>query len=205
MTKSNSYKLGYHQYPFIELRYVIGGFRQQNNNFTYHIGIRFPFFFLLVYNWFFTINITYTWIGGKWAISCAARPFWVVKSLLVNTTFMDLWDITLLCITLWTLCRRSATSDARKPKASKANGIKVCWLSEHAFSCLVTLLDAAFRAECPTVKAPTLKPTSGETSVKSTHACFPPTHPYTITSACLSVDLLSNGSVKSSYFLWKLW
>ena len=31
------------------------------------------------------------------------------------------------------------------------------------FSCLVTLLDAAFRVVCPTVKALIPKPTSGET------------------------------------------
>jgi len=64
------------------------------------------------------------------------------------------------------------------------------------FSCLVTLLDAAFRAACPTVKDLTPSPTSGETSVKSTHASFPPTHQYTITSPSLSDDLLSSRSVE---------
>ena len=63
------------------------------------------------------------------------------------------------------------------------------------FLMFATLLDAAFRVACPTVKGLTPNPTSGETPVKSTHACFPPTHPYTITSAGLSVDLLSNGPV----------
>ncbi|XP_024638431.1 uncharacterized protein [Medicago truncatula] len=62
--------------------------------------------------------------GGKRATSCAARSFWMAKSIFVNTTFMDLGDITLLCITLWTICRRSTASDARKPKVSKANCIK---------------------------------------------------------------------------------
>ena len=66
----------------------------------------------------------------------------------------------------------------------------------HAFSCLATLLDAALRAACPTVKGLTPNPTSGETLVKSTQACFPPTHPYTIASAGLRVDLLSSGSVR---------
>ena len=128
--------------------------------------------------------------------SCIVRLFWMTKSIIVNTTFMDLGDMTLLRMTLWTICRRSTTSGARKLKVSKTNGIKACWLSEHAFSCLATLLDAAFRAACPTVKALTSNPTCGETSVKSTHACFPPTHPYTITSACLSVDLLSCRSIR---------
>jgi hypothetical protein len=73
---------------------------------------------------------------------------------------------------------------------------KTCWLSEHVFSCLATLLDAAFRAACPTVKGLTPNPTSGETPVKSTQAWFPPTYSYTITSADLSVDLLSSGSVR---------
>ena len=114
----------------------------------------------------------------------------------MNTTFLDLGDMTLLCMTFWTLCRRSIASGARKLKLSKANGIKTWWLSEHAFSCLVTLLDATFRAACPTIKGPAPNPTSGETLVKSTQSCFPPTHSYTITSADLSVDLLSSGSVR---------
>jgi hypothetical protein len=46
------------------------------------------------------------------------------------------------------------------------------------------------------VKVPVPNSTSGETPVKSTHACFPPTHPYTITSAGLRVYCPSRGSVK---------
>ena len=109
---------------------------------------------------------------------------------------MDLGDMTLPCMTFWTLCRRSTSSGVSKQKVSKANGIKVCWLSEHVFSCLTTLFDAAFKAACPKVKDLTSNPTSGETPVKSTQACFPPTHPYTITSTDLSVDLLSSRSVE---------
>ena len=74
-----------------------------------------------------------------------------------------------------------------------ANGIKVCRFSEHPFSCLAILLDATLKAACPTLKAPVPNPTSGEIPVKSTHACFPPTHPYTITSARRSVNLSSSG------------
>ncbi|KAJ0828469.1 hypothetical protein HanRHA438_Chr17g0837551 [Helianthus annuus] len=44
---------------------------------------------------------------------------------------------------------RSTASGVRKPKVSKANGINTCWLSRHAFSCLVTLPEAAFKAEIP--------------------------------------------------------
>ena len=66
----------------------------------------------------------------------------------------------------------------------------------HNFSCLTTLFDVTFMAACPTVKGPTPNPTSGETPVKSTHACFSPTNLYTITFAGLSVDLLSSGLVK---------
>jgi hypothetical protein len=52
----------------------------------------------------------------------------------------NLGETTLLCMILWTLFKRSTTSDARKPKVSNTNGIKACWLSEHVFSCIVTLL-----------------------------------------------------------------
>jgi hypothetical protein len=43
-----------------------------------------------------------------------------------------------------------------------------------------TLFDAAFRHVCLIVKALTPNPMSGGTPLKSTHTCFPPTHPYTI-------------------------
>jgi len=105
-------------------------------------------------------------------------PFWMTKLILVNTTFMNLGDMALLCMTFWTLCSKSTISCARKLKVSKANGIKTCWLSKHTFSCLTTLLDATFRAACPSVKDPTPNPRSGETPVKSTHTCFSPTHPH---------------------------
>jgi len=64
---------------------------------------------------------------------------------------------------------------------------------------------SAFRVVYHTEKAPTPNPISGKTLIKFTHACFPPTHPYTITSACLSVDLLSIESIKkltdASFFI----
>jgi len=67
---------------------------------------------------------------------------------------------------------------------------------------LATLFDAAFKVVYPTIKGPTPNLTSGETPVKFTHACFPPTYLYTITSTSLSVDLLSCGLVKkdASFF-----
>ena len=43
---------------------------------------------------------TYTLIKGKRAISCDARSFWTAKSIIVNTTFMDLRDKTLICMSL---------------------------------------------------------------------------------------------------------
>ncbi|KAL4576570.1 hypothetical protein LXL04_012666 [Taraxacum kok-saghyz] len=57
-------------------------------------------------------------------------------------------------------------------------------------------VEAAFKAACPIVKPSFLKPTRGETPVRSTQACFPPIHPKTKISAGLRVDLPSNGSVK---------
>jgi hypothetical protein len=53
-----------------------------------------------------------------------------------------------------------------------------------------------FEAVYPTVKFSVVNPTRGENPVKSTYACFPPTQPYTKTSADLNVDLPSSGSVK---------
>jgi len=38
----------------------------------------------------------------------------MAKPILVNTTFMELEDMTLLCMTFWTLCRRSTAFDARR-------------------------------------------------------------------------------------------
>ncbi|GAU34434.1 hypothetical protein TSUD_393870 [Trifolium subterraneum] len=55
--------------------------------------------------------------------------------------------------------------------------------STQALQHLSNFLNSALRAACPTVKSPTPSPTSGETPVKSTQAWFPPTHPYTRTSA----------------------
>ncbi|KAL4558242.1 hypothetical protein LXL04_036440 [Taraxacum kok-saghyz] len=59
-----------------------------------------------------------------------------------------------------------------------------------------SIQEAAFKAACPIVKPSFLKPTRGETPVRSTQACFPPIHPKTKISAGLRVDLPSNGSVK---------
>jgi hypothetical protein len=38
------------------------------------------------------------------------------------------------------------------PKISNANDMNTCCLSEHDFLCLITLLEAALRTVCPTVK-----------------------------------------------------
>ncbi|KAL4578318.1 hypothetical protein LXL04_014439 [Taraxacum kok-saghyz] len=56
--------------------------------------------------------------------------------------------------------------------------------------------EAAFKAAWPIIKLSFLKPTRGETPVRSTQACFPPIHPKTKISAGLRVDLPSSGSVK---------
>ncbi|KAL4589317.1 hypothetical protein LXL04_002223 [Taraxacum kok-saghyz] len=56
--------------------------------------------------------------------------------------------------------------------------------------------EVAFKVAWPIVKPSFLKPTRGETPVRSTQACFPPIHPKTKISAGLRVDLPSNGSVK---------
>jgi hypothetical protein len=50
----------------------------------------------------------YTWIKCKWAISCVANLFWMVKTIILNTISRDLGDTTLLYITLWTLFKISS-------------------------------------------------------------------------------------------------
>ncbi|MFS7988303.1 hypothetical protein Hanom_Chr11g01033161 [Helianthus anomalus] len=65
-----------------------------------------------------------------------------------------------------------------------------------AFSCLATLPASALVIACPATNPWSLSPTRGDTPVKSTHACFPHSHPKTRMSAGRSVDLPSNGSVK---------
>jgi len=40
----------------------------------------------------------------------------MIKPIIVNIMFMYLREMTLLCMTLWTLCRRSTTFDAKKTK-----------------------------------------------------------------------------------------
>lgn len=68
--------------------------------------------------------------------------------------------------------------------------------SEHVFSYLATLLKAVLSVVCLIVKLPVLSPTSGETPIKSTHACFPYTDIYTRAYVGLRVDFLSCGPVK---------
>ncbi|MFS7958571.1 hypothetical protein Hanom_Chr07g00680201 [Helianthus anomalus] len=47
------------------------------------------------------------------------------------------------------------------------------------FSCLDTLPASALVIACPATNPWSLNPTRGDTPVKSTHACFPPSHPKT--------------------------
>jgi hypothetical protein len=56
------------------------------------------------------------------------------------------------------------------------NDLKMCYLSEHAFSYLIILFETALKVVRPTEKSPTLNPTSGETPIKSTKTCFPSTY-----------------------------
>ncbi|MFS7972086.1 hypothetical protein Hanom_Chr09g00840641 [Helianthus anomalus] len=65
-----------------------------------------------------------------------------------------------------------------------------------AFTCLATLPASALVIARPATNPWSLIPTRGDTPVKSTHACFPPSHPKTRMSADRSVDLPSKGSVK---------
>ncbi|MFS7934275.1 hypothetical protein Hanom_Chr05g00389611 [Helianthus anomalus] len=59
-------------------------------------------------------------------------------------------------------------SGAREPKVSKAKGIKTCWFSAQALACLSTFFDSVFLAASPATNPFSLKPTKGETPVRST-------------------------------------
>jgi hypothetical protein len=67
---------------------------------------------------------------GKRITSCAANSFWMAKSILLNTIYRDLENTTLICMTLWTLFKILTASGVKKPKVSKENSMKVCWLLE---------------------------------------------------------------------------
>ncbi|KAJ0872045.1 hypothetical protein HanRHA438_Chr11g0519331 [Helianthus annuus] len=99
-------------------------------------------------------------------------------------------------MTCWTLVRNWIASGAREPNVSKAKGTKTCWFSAQALACLSTFFDSAFLAACPATNPFSLKPTRGETPVRSTQACFPLAHPKTSRSAGRRVDLPSIGSVR---------
>lgn len=105
-------------------------------------------------------------------------------------------DKTFICMSFYTLYKRSIAFDARKLKVSKANGMKTCWFLETHFLMFATLLEADLRVVCSLVKPLVLSHTSEKTLVKYTHACFPHTHSYTRTFIGLSVSSPSHGSVK---------
>lgn len=53
-------------------------------------------------------------------------PFWMAKLILLKITFIVLGDTTLLCMSLFILCKRSIVYGARKSKVSNTNGMEVC-------------------------------------------------------------------------------
>jgi len=63
-------------------------------------------------------------------------------------------------------------------------------------SCLTTLLVAALRDVCPITKSPTPQVGRPTNPAKSAHAHFSLINLFIRTSAGISVDLLSSGSVK---------
>lgn len=83
-------------------------------------------FFIIIFILIIIYNQDYTKIIGKREISCADTPFWMAKSIFLNTTFIVLDDTTLLCMSRCTLCKISFAYGARKPKVSKANDMKTC-------------------------------------------------------------------------------
>jgi hypothetical protein len=63
-------------------------------------------------------------VKGKWVTICAANPFCMIKSILLKTTSIDLRETTLLCMSFWTLCKRSTLSGARNSKVSNVKWYK---------------------------------------------------------------------------------
>ncbi|MFS8001832.1 hypothetical protein Hanom_Chr13g01195001 [Helianthus anomalus] len=76
-------------------------------------------------------------------------------------------------MTHWTGVKKWIAPSAREPNISKAKGTKTCWFSAQALVCLSTCFDSAFLAACPVTNPFSLKPTKGETPVRSTQACPP--------------------------------
>lgn len=122
----------------------------------------------------------------------------LVKPIILKIILIYLEDTTLLCIWLWILYKIFNASGTEKSKISKTNDMKACWFLEHTFLCLTILLEETLRIVYPTLKSLVLSSTSGETPVKSTHECFPFTHPYTRIFVGLCVDLSSCRPVKNS-------
>jgi hypothetical protein len=75
--------------------------------------------FILCLLWGYIYNCT--WTKSCWITTCAVKAVYTSKSILRKTTLIDLVNTILLCITLWTLFRRSTTSRARKTKVSNWN------------------------------------------------------------------------------------
>jgi len=66
---------------------------------------------------------------------------------------MDIKNMTLLSMTLWTIYRMLTTYGVKKSKMSNTDGIKTCWSLEHIFLCLTILFDATFKIIYSTIKA----------------------------------------------------
>ena len=47
---------------------------------------------------------------GKRSTSCVANPVWMAKLILLKTTSVDLGDMTIECMTHWTLLRNPKTN-----------------------------------------------------------------------------------------------
>ncbi|MFS7944654.1 hypothetical protein Hanom_Chr06g00514771 [Helianthus anomalus] len=99
-------------------------------------------------------------------------------------------------MTCWTLVKKWIASGAREPNVSKAKGTKICRFSAQALACLSIFFDSVFLATCPATNLFSLKPTKGETPVRSTQACFSPAQAKTSRSAGRKVDLSSIRSVR---------
>jgi hypothetical protein len=102
-------------------------------NFSFIVDVKFNHWYLKQHSACVYVSTT----KSRQTTSCAVKHFCIANSNLWKTTFIDLGNIILLCITFWTLFKRFTASNARKAKISNANDIKMRWLPAHALKLIL--------------------------------------------------------------------
>lgn len=114
----------------------------------------------------------------------------------MNTTSIDLGDTTLLCIFVWTLCKRSRIFGTKKIESVKHKWYERMLIILTCFLMFCHFAWSSFEGRLSHIKNFNPQSNKRVTSIKSAQACFPPTHSHTRTSNGLGVGLPSRGSIK---------